>query len=69
MKSNSRIVKIDGIKQGEFLELMARSDGEFLLTVTEPDFYGERGQDASMALTRKQAKKIIKAMKAVLNEK
>ena len=68
MKSNSRIHKIDGIEQGEFLELMARSDGEFLLTVMEPDFYGERGQDASMALTRKQAKKVIKAMKELLND-
>ena len=68
MKSNSRINKVDGIEQGEFLELMAHSDGEFLLTVTEPDFYGERGQDASMALTRKQVKKVIKAMKKALNE-
>ena len=68
MKSNSRIHKVDGIEQGEYLELMAHSNGEFLLTVTEPDFYGERGQDASIALTRKQVKKVIKAMKEALNE-
>ena len=68
MKSDIRVNKVDGIEQGEFLELMARSDGEFILTVVEPDFYGERGQDASMALTRKQVKKVIKAMKKVLNE-
>ena len=68
MKSNSHIHKVDGIEQGEYLELMAHSNGEFLLTVTEPDSYGERGQDASMALTRKQVKKVIKAMKKVLNE-
>ena len=68
MKSNSRIHKVDGIELGECLELMAHSDEEFVLTVIEPEYYGDSRQAASMVLTRKQAKKIIKAMKAVLNE-
>ena len=68
MKSNSRIHKIDGIELGECLELMAHSDGEFILTVVEPEDYGDSRQAASMALTRKQAKKIIETMKELLND-
>ena len=68
MKSNSRIHKIDGIELGECLELMAHSDEEFILTVIEPEYYGDSRQGASMALTRKQAKKIIEAMKELLND-
>ena len=54
MKSNSRIHKVDGIELGECLELMAHSDEEFVLTVIEPEYYGDSRQAASMALTREQ---------------
>lgn len=68
MKSDSRIHKVDGIDLGECLEIVAHSDEEFVLTIIEPEYYGDSRQVSSMALTRKQAKKIIKAMKVVLNE-
>ena len=68
MKSDSRIHKVDGIDLGECLEIVAHSDEEFVLTIIEPEYYGDGRQVSSMALTRKQAKKIIKAMKVVLNE-
>ena len=58
MKSNSRIHKIDGIELGECLELMAHSDEEFVLTVIEPEYYGDSRQAASMALSREQMREL-----------
>ena len=54
MKSNSHIHKVEGIDKGERLELMALNADEFILTVIEPEAYGDERQAASMALTREQ---------------
>ena len=68
MKSNSRIHKIDGIELGECLELMAHSDEEFVLTVIEPEYYGDSRQAASMALTRTQLHELISSTLIALYE-
>ena len=68
MKSNSQIHKVDGIELGECLELMAHSDEEFVLTVIEPEYYGDSRQAASMALTRKQMHKFISSALIALYE-
>ena len=66
MKSNSRIHKIDGIELGECLELMAHSDEEFVLTVIEPEYYGDSRQAASMALSREQMRELASLTGTVL---
>lgn len=66
MKSNSRIHKIDGIELGECLELMAHSDEEFVLTVIEPEYYGDSRQAASMALSREQMRELASLTGSVL---
>ena len=68
MKSDSRIHKIDGIELGECLELMSHSDEEFVLTVIEPEYYGDSRQAASMALTRLQLHKLSSSINTVLFE-
>lgn len=68
MKGESRVHEVEGIDKGEHLLLMAINDDEFVLTVVEPEDYGDSRQAASMALTRTQAEKVIKAMKEVLND-
>ena len=68
MKSNSRIRKVDGIELGECLELMAHSDEEFVLTVIEPEYYGDSRQSASMALTRGQMPTLVSSALAALYE-
>ena len=54
MKSNSRIHEVEGIEQGEYLVLLALNAEEFILTVVEPEAYGDERQAATMALTREQ---------------
>lgn len=54
MKSESRVHEIEGIDKGEHLVLMALNADEFILTVVEPESYGDERQAASMALTREQ---------------
>ena len=66
MKSNSRIHKVDGIELGECLELMAHSDEEFVLTVIEPEYYGDSRQAASMALSREQMRELASLTGSVL---
>ena len=66
MMSNSRIHKIDGIELGECLELMAHSDEEFVLTVIEPEYYGDSRQAASMALSREQMRELASLTGTVL---
>ena len=59
MKSNSRIHVVEGIEQGEYLMLLALTADEVILTVVEPEDYGDSRQAASMALTRAQLHDLI----------
>ena len=68
MISKSRIHEVEGIEQGEHLLLLALSDDEFILTVVEPEDYGDSRQDASMALTRTQLNKFISSALIALYE-
>ena len=52
MKDDSQAHEVEGIDKGERLELMALNADEFILTVIEPEAYGDERQAASMALTR-----------------
>ena len=54
MKDDSQAHEVEGIDKGERLELMALNADEFILTVIEPEAYGDERQAASMALTREQ---------------
>ena len=54
MKRESRVYEVEGIDKGEHLVLMALSTSEIILTVVEPESYGEQRQAASMALSREQ---------------
>ena len=54
MISKSRIHEVEGIEQGEHLLLLSHNGEEFILTVVEPEAYGDERQAASMALTREQ---------------
>lgn len=68
MKSNSRIHVVEGIEQGEYLMLLALTADEVILTVVEPEDYGDSRQAASMALTRAQMTKLISASLVALYE-
>ena len=68
MTSKSRIHEVEGIEQGESLMLLALDDDEFVLTVVEPEDYGDRRQAAAMALTRKQLYELISSAATVLYE-
>ena len=68
MKSNSRIHEVDGIDKGEYLALMAFSADEFILTVVEPEEYGDDRQAAAMTLTRTQMHSLISSAIVVLSE-
>ena len=68
MISKSRIHEVEGIEQGEYLMLLALSDDEFILTVVEPEDYGDSRQDASMALTRTQLHQLISSTLIALYE-
>ena len=54
MKDDSQAHEVEGIDKGERLRLMALNADEFILTVIEPEAYGDERQAASMALTREQ---------------
>ena len=54
MKDDSQAHEVKGIDKGERLELMALNADEFILTVIEPEAYGDERQAASMALTSEQ---------------
>lgn len=68
MKSDSRVHEIEGIDKGEHLVLMALNASEFILTVVEPEAYGDERQAASMALTREQMRKLVSSTSSVLIE-
>ena len=58
MKSESQVHEIAGIDKGEHLELMALNANEFILTVIEPEAYGDERQAASIALSREQMREL-----------
>lgn len=66
MKSNSQAYEIEGISKGEHLVLMALSAEKFILTVAEPEAYGDERQEASMALNREQMREIVSLTSTVL---
>ena len=68
MIRSSRIHEVEGIEQGEHLMLLALNDDEFILTVVEPEDYGDSRQSASMALTREQMTKLISSSLIALYE-
>ena len=68
MKSDSRAQEVEGIDKGEHLVLMALSADEFILTVVEPEAYGDERQAASMALNREQVRKLVSSTLVVLRE-
>ena len=68
MISKSRIHEVEGIEQGEYLLLLALNTDEFILTVVEPEAYGDERQAASMALTRAQLTALTTSAFTVLYE-
>ena len=68
MISNSRIHKVEGVEQGEHLMLLALNTDEFILTVVEPEDYGDSRQSASMALTRGQMTTLVSSALIALYE-
>ena len=68
MKSESQVHEIAGIDKGEHIVLMALNADEFILTVVEPEAYGDERQAASMALTREQLWGLVGSALGVLAE-
>ena len=68
MKDDSQAHEVEGIDKGERLELMALNADEFILTVIEPEAYGDERQAASMALTREQMWGLVGSALSVLAE-
>lgn len=66
MKSDSRAHEVEGIDKGERLELMALNADEFILTVLEPEAYGDERQAASIALNREQMRELASLTGTVL---
>ena len=67
MKSESQAHEIAGIDKGERLELMALNANAFILTVIEPEAYGDERQAASIALSREQVCELDSLIGTVLN--
>ena len=68
MISKSRIHDVHGIEQGEYLMLLALTADEYILTIVEPEDYGDSRQAASMALTREQLWGLVGSALGVLAE-
>lgn len=68
MKDDSQAHEVEGIDKGERLELMALNADEFILTVIEPEAYGDERQAASMALTREQMLGLVGSALSALAE-
>ena len=68
MKDDSQAHEVEGINKGERLELMALNADEFILTVIEPEAYGDERQAASMALTREQMWGLVGSARSALAE-
>ena len=66
MKSESHVHEIAGIDKGEHLVLMALNANEFILTVVEPEVYGDERQAASIALSREQMRELTSVTGTVL---
>ena len=66
MKSDSRIHEVEGIDKGERLEIMTLNADEFILTVIEPESYGDDRQAASIALSREQMRELASLTGTVL---
>ena len=68
MKDDNRTHRVKGINKGEHLVLMPLNADEFILTVVEPEAYGDERQAASMALTREQLWGLVGSALGVLAE-
>ena len=66
MKRESRVYEVEGIDKGEHLVLMALNANEFILTVVEPECYGDERQAASIALSREQMRELTSVTGTVL---
>ncbi len=66
MKNDSQAHEVEGIDKGERLELMALNADEFILTVLEPEAYGDERQAASIALSREQMRELASLTGTVL---
>ena len=66
MKSESQVHEIAGIDKGEYLVLMALNANEFILTVVEPEAYGDERQAATIALSREQMRELTSVTGTVL---
>ena len=66
MKRESRVYEVEGIDKGEHLVLMALNANEFILTVVEPEAYGDERQAASIALSREQMRELTSVTGTVL---
>ena len=66
MKDDNRVHEVEGINKGEGLTLMALNANEFILTVVEPEAYGDERQAASMALNREQMRELTSLTGTVL---
>ena len=66
MKGDSRVYEVEGIDKGEHLVLMALNASEFILTVVEPEVYGDERQAASIALNREQMRELTSLTATVL---
>ena len=66
MKDDSQAHEVEGIDKGEHLVLMALNASEFILTVVEPEAYGDERQAASIALNREQVRELTSSTATVL---
>lgn len=66
MKSDSRAHEVGGVEKGELLTLMGLNANEFILTVVEPEAYGDARQAATMALNRAQMRELVSLTGTVL---
>ena len=66
MKDDNRVHEVEGIDKGERLEIMTLNADEFILTVIEPEAYGDERQAASIALNREQMRELVSLTGTVL---
>ena len=66
MKNDNQAHEIEGIDKGERLEIMTLNADEFILTVIEPEAYGDERQAASIALSREQMRELASLTGTVL---
>ena len=66
MKDDNRVHEVEGIDKGERLEIMTLNADEFILSVIEPEAYGDERQAASIALNREQMRELVSLTGTVL---